>query len=64
MKRTVVLAVAGVLGARLLTVAQEPAAPVVFEVAAVKRNTSGQIAAQWDDSPAGDSSPQMRRSEC
>ena len=32
---------------------QEPKAPVVFEVAAVRQNKSGQIAAQIDDLPGG-----------
>ena len=40
-------------GTPLIAVAQQPAPPVVFEVAAVTRNTSGQIAAQWDDAPGG-----------
>jgi hypothetical protein len=34
-------------------VAQEPGAPVAFEVAAVRLNKSGQVAAQWDDMPGG-----------
>jgi uncharacterized protein (TIGR03435 family) len=43
------------LRSRALTEAagQEPGAPVVFEVAAVRLNKSGQIAAQWDDVPGG-----------
>ena len=40
-------------GTPLVAVAQQPPTPVVFDVAAVKRNTSGQIAAQWDDAPGG-----------
>jgi uncharacterized protein (TIGR03435 family) len=35
------------------TAGQEPGAPVVFEVAAVRLNKSGQIAAQFDDLPGG-----------
>lgn len=47
--------VAGVVaaGTPLIAVAQQPPTPVFFEVAAVKHNTSGQIAAQWDDAPGG-----------
>jgi uncharacterized protein (TIGR03435 family) len=35
------------------TAGQEPGAPVVFEVAAVRLNKSGQLAAQFDDLPGG-----------
>ena len=35
------------------TAGQEPGAPVVFEVAAVRLNTSGQMAALFDDLPGG-----------
>jgi uncharacterized protein (TIGR03435 family) len=37
----------------LLAVAQEPSTPVVFEVAAVKRNTSGERAARIETPPGG-----------
>jgi uncharacterized protein (TIGR03435 family) len=39
--------------APLETAGQEPGAPVVFEVAAVRLNKSGQLAAQFDDLPGG-----------
>jgi bla regulator protein BlaR1 len=39
--------------APLLTVGQEPNAPVQFEAAAVKPNKSGEISATWDDLPGG-----------
>ena len=37
----------------LIALGQEPRTPVFFEVAVVRRNTSGQLAAQWDDAPGG-----------
>ena len=40
-------------GTPLVAVGQAPVTPVSFEVAAVKRNTSGEVAAQWDDAPGG-----------
>jgi uncharacterized protein (TIGR03435 family) len=45
----------GVVGIEtsLRAAGQDPGAPVVFEVAAVKPNKSGQIAAQIDDAPGG-----------
>lgn len=41
------------IGVPILAVGQEPTKPVVFEVAAVRQNESGQIAAQIDDAPGG-----------
>ena len=45
--------VVGVLTGVLLAAGQEPSTPVVFEVAAVRPNTSGQIAAQIEETPGG-----------
>jgi uncharacterized protein (TIGR03435 family) len=41
------------IGTPLLAVGQEPSTPVVFEVAAVRPNKSGQIAAQIEEPPGG-----------
>ena len=51
--RRLAVALVVLIGVPLLAVGQEPSPPVVFEVAAVRPNKSGQIAAQIEEPPGG-----------